>query len=76
MNTDLTDKQVENKLSYCRELLELAGIIEPGFSSFRGQLLFEFQAVKEQQAKRTTIENSPRYKVCLEHFSIFCNHQN
>jgi len=62
-NADLTDKQVENKLNYCQELLNLASVIEPGFSAFRGQLLFELQAVKEQKAKRTTRENSSRYKV-------------
>ncbi|KAG7175063.1 SET domain-containing protein SmydA-8-like 4 [Homarus americanus] len=41
---DITRQKLEKKVEYCRELLELAGTIDPGLSLFRGTLLFELQA--------------------------------
>ncbi|KAK7084472.1 hypothetical protein SK128_012410 [Halocaridina rubra] len=41
---DMTREQLERKVKYCRELLELADVIDPGLSLFRGTLLFELQA--------------------------------
>lgn len=48
---DLSREQVEKKVSYCRELLELADVIDPGLSLFRGTLLFELQAALVALAK-------------------------
>ncbi|XP_071538278.1 SET domain-containing protein SmydA-8-like isoform X2 [Panulirus ornatus] len=48
---DMTREQLERKVTYCRELLELADIIDPGLSLFRGTLLFELQAALVALAK-------------------------
>lgn len=49
--TELTREQLERKVDYCRELLELAETIDPGMSLFRGTLLFELQAALVALAK-------------------------
>lgn len=48
---DLTREQLERKVKYCQDLLELAGTIDPGMSLFRGTLLFELQAALVALAK-------------------------
>nr|XP_045617551.1 SET domain-containing protein SmydA-8-like isoform X2 [Procambarus clarkii] len=48
---DMTREQLERKVEYCHELLELAGIIDPGLSLFRGTLLFELQGALVAQAR-------------------------
>lgn len=47
----MTREKLEQKVAYCRELLELADIIDPGLSLFRGTLLFELQAALVALAK-------------------------
>ena len=50
--SDLSDEQIERKLSYCLDLLKLADVIQPGLSQFRGQILFELYAVTEHKGRR------------------------
>lgn len=60
---DLSDNKIDNKVEYCRQLLKLADIIEPGLTQFRGQLLYELQAVMEHQIKRKTSRDSTHFQV-------------
>jgi len=41
---DMTREQLESKVAYCRELLKIAAVIDPGMSLLRGTLLYELQA--------------------------------
>ncbi|XP_064097943.1 SET domain-containing protein SmydA-8-like [Macrobrachium nipponense] len=41
---DMTREQLEKKVKYCRDLLEVAEVIDPGLSLLRGTVLFELQA--------------------------------
>ncbi|XP_076045910.1 SET domain-containing protein SmydA-8-like isoform X2 [Oratosquilla oratoria] len=41
---ELTETQLQNKVEWCKELLKLADVIDPGKSLLRGTLLFELQA--------------------------------
>jgi hypothetical protein len=68
---DLSDKQIEKKFNYCNLLLKLADVIEPGLSQFRGQLLFELQAVMEHQVKRTCQHGSAEFKVTFSTINKF-----
>lgn len=44
LSQDLDRSQLENKMKYSRELLELADVLDPGLSLLRGSILFELQA--------------------------------
>lgn len=50
--SEITDELIERKIQLCRELLEIADILEPGLSRFRGYLLHDLQAAMVVQAKR------------------------
>nr|XP_022917616.1 protein msta isoform X1 [Onthophagus taurus] len=41
---DLTEEQIQRKIDVCKELLEIADVLEPGFSRFRGSLLYDLHA--------------------------------
>lgn len=43
---------IERKIQLCRDLLEVADILEPGLSRFRGCLLYDLQAAITVQTKR------------------------
>lgn len=60
---DLSDDRIENKVQYCRQLLKLADVIEPGLTQFRGQLLYELQAAMEHQIKRKFNKDSTQFQV-------------
>lgn len=49
---EITDELLERKIELCQELLDVAEILEPGFSKFRGLLLYDLQAAVVVQAKR------------------------
>lgn len=49
---ELNDAGLNRKISLCRELLDLADILEPGFNHFRGSLLLDLQGSLAVQAKR------------------------
>ncbi len=49
---ELSDEQVAAKTDSCERLLWLADRLEPGWSHFRGQMLFEAQAVAQQRIAR------------------------
>lgn len=49
---ELNDKCLQRKIDLCNELLEIAEILEPGYSRFRGNLLYDLQAAMVVQAKR------------------------
>ncbi|GAB0093570.1 SET domain-containing protein [Sergentomyia squamirostris] len=50
--SQLNDAALIRKVDLCRELLEVANELEPGYSFFRGYLLMDLQAVLAIQAKR------------------------
>jgi hypothetical protein len=64
----LSEELIERKLDYCRQLLKLADVIEPGLSQLRGHLLFELQSVTEHKANRAFKRGSAEFKV----FTIHC----
>ncbi|KAG0718447.1 SET domain-containing protein SmydA-8, isoform A [Chionoecetes opilio] len=41
---DLTPEQLDNKIKYCRELVQVAEVVAPGLSLLRGAILLELQA--------------------------------
>lgn len=41
---DMNRTQLENKVNWCRGLLDLSSVLDPGMSLLRGSLLFELQA--------------------------------
>ncbi|KAF2369132.1 SET domain [Trinorchestia longiramus] len=41
---DMSRTQLENKVNWCRGLLDLSAVLDPGMSLLRGSLLFELQA--------------------------------
>lgn len=49
---DLSDELLDRKIELCHELLDVANILEPGLSRFRGYLLDELQATLVFQARR------------------------
>lgn len=49
---EISDDLLERKIELCQELLQVADILEPGFSKFRGLLLHDMQAAIVVQAKR------------------------
>lgn len=50
--TQMTEVLLERKASLCEELLQIALIIEPGLSSFRGFLLVDLYTTKMELLKR------------------------
>lgn len=48
----MNDKCLQRKIDLCHELLEIADILEPGYSRFRGNLLYDLQSAMVVQAKR------------------------
>lgn len=64
----MSEELIERKLNYCRQLLTLADVIEPGLSQLRGHLLFELQSVTEHKANRAFKRGSAEFKV----FTIHC----
>lgn len=48
----MSDDLLDRKIKLCQELLEVADVLEPGFSRFRGCLLYDLQAAMVVQAKR------------------------
>jgi hypothetical protein len=64
----LSEELIEKKLDYCRQLLKLADVIEPGSSQLRDHLLFELQSVTEHKANRAFKRGSAEFKV----FTIHC----
>ena len=60
---DLGEERIERKLNYCRQLLKLADVIEPGLSQLRGHLLFELQSAMEHKANRAFKRGSAEFKV-------------
>ncbi|KAL4707889.1 hypothetical protein ACJJTC_010324 [Scirpophaga incertulas] len=50
--SELPDELLKRKIDLCNELLELADILEPGWSRFRGTLLLDLQAAMTVQTKR------------------------
>lgn len=49
---DLPDNLLKRKIDICHELIEIADVLEPGWSKFRGTLLLELQAAMAFQIKR------------------------
>lgn len=49
---EISDEDLEKKITYCHELLELVDVLDPGCSRIRGQLLNELQAAMTIQTKR------------------------
>lgn len=49
---EMSDKCLQRKIDLCNELLEIAALLEPGHSRFRGNLLYDLQAAMVVQAKR------------------------
>lgn len=43
---------LERQIELCQELLKVAEVLEPGFSKFRGLLLYDLQTAVVVQAKR------------------------
>lgn len=50
--SELSDQLLKRKIDLCHELLELADVLEPGWSRFRGTLLLDLQAAMTVQTKR------------------------
>ncbi|KAI4456165.1 set and mynd domain containing arthropod-specific member 4 isoform a [Holotrichia oblita] len=50
---DIADDLVERKITLCHELLEVADILCPGSSRFRGSLLYDLQAAMVVQTRRS-----------------------
>lgn len=48
----MPDDLLKRKIDLCHELLEVADILEPGWSRFRGTLLLELQAAMAIHIKR------------------------
>lgn len=67
VDSDLSDDQIKRKMELCHQLLELAGVIEPGMSQFRGQLLFELQSAMENHARRMFRQ----YQLTRSQFKVF-----
>lgn len=49
---ELSDLFLGRKIQLCEELLIIADILEPGYSRFRGNLLYDLQAAMVVQANR------------------------
>lgn len=49
---EIGDTDLSRKISLCRELLEVAKILEPGRSIFRGKLLVDLQEALFVQTER------------------------
>ncbi|XP_068617853.1 SET domain-containing protein SmydA-8 [Battus philenor] len=49
---ELSDDMLKRKVELCRELLELADKLEPGWTRFRGTILLELQSAMSMQTKR------------------------
>ncbi|XP_067613512.1 SET domain-containing protein SmydA-8 [Eurosta solidaginis] len=49
---EMTDAAVKRKVELCRELLEVADVLDGGWSIFRGNLLLDLQEALVVQAKR------------------------
>lgn len=49
---EISDDDLERKIELCQELLDVADILEPGLSKFRGLLLYDLQEAMVVQAKR------------------------
>lgn len=50
--TEIGDTELSRKISLCEELLEVAKILEPGESIFRGKLLVDLQEALFVQTER------------------------
>lgn len=50
--TDLSYRLLERKIELCRELIGIGDVLEPGWSPFRGYLLFDLQAALVEKIKR------------------------
>lgn len=48
---DMSRSQLESKVQWCRELLDLSGVLDPGLSLLRGSVLLELQAAIVALAK-------------------------
>ncbi len=66
----LSEELIEGKLDYCRQLLKLADVIEPGSSQLRDHLLFELQSVTEHKANRAFKRGSAEFKVITIHCGL------
>ena len=65
---DMSRTQLENKVKWCRELLELGDVLDPGLSLLRGSILFELQAALVGLAKNllsNDIITKEAAKVCI-----------
>lgn len=51
-HTEICDTDLNRKISLCQELLEVAGILEPGCGIFRGKLLVDMQEALFVQTER------------------------
>lgn len=49
---DIADDLIERKITLCHEMLEVADILCPGSSTFRGSLLYDLQAAMVVQTRR------------------------
>jgi len=46
LNTQLTDKQLQNKLQYCKDYLNALNIVDAGISHNRGRTLWELYSIQ------------------------------
>lgn len=52
MPTEIGDTDLSRKISLCNELLQVAKVLEPGGSVFRGKLLVDLQEALFVQTER------------------------
>lgn len=77
----MNDECLQRKIDLCNELLEIAEVLEPGYSRFRGNLLYDLQAAMAVQAKceyenEKITKNAAKVKIILynlNYFSIISN---
>ncbi len=69
----MSEELIERKLNYCRQLLKLADVIEPGLSQLRGHLLFELQSATEHKANRAFKRGSAEFKVFTLRITVMCD---
>ncbi|KAH0820855.1 hypothetical protein GEV33_001936 [Tenebrio molitor] len=68
---DLSDELLERKIQLCQELLEVADILEPGHSRFRGSLLYDLHEAMMVQVRRGGGEGvEDKAKSCLKEAAV------
>lgn len=70
-HTEIGDTDLNRKISLCLELLEVAGILEPGKSIFRGKLLVDLQEAYSAQIDRRL--NDGEISKVVARVSSFCS---